>query len=145
MRLTPLIRVYWNIPKGPKAPLYRQFKYFNLSEPEKYGFNGLKSGISKPVALAKNLAHDAPELLTMFILFGIGYSWLFWLYFQEENKGMFQGTPYKVDFIVVRPDDPMVSAVVNRSPEYYENKMTEPVPQYPKSADGHVDRFSTYI
>merc|ERR1712083_1039332 len=125
MRLTPLIRVYWNIPKGPKAPLYRQFKYFNLAEPEKYGFTGLKSGVSKPVAL----------------LAFIGYAWLFYLYFQEEQKGIFKGTPYKVDFIVVRPDDPMVSAVVNRNPEYYENKMTEPVPQYPKSADGHVPRY----
>ena len=25
--------------------------------------------------------------------------------------------------------------------EYYENKMTEPVPQYPKSADGHVQKY----
>ena len=141
MRLTPLIRVYWNIPKGPKAPLYRQFKYFNLAEPEKYGFTGLKSGVSKPVALAKNLLHDAPELFTMTLLAFIGYAWLFYLYFQEEQKGIFKGTPYKVDFIVVRPDDPMVSAVVNRNPEYYENKMTEPVPQYPKSADGHVPRY----
>ena len=72
MRLTPLIRVYWNIPKGPKAPLYRQFKYFNLAEPEKYGYNGLKSGISKPVALAKNLLHDAPELFTCCLLAFIG-------------------------------------------------------------------------
>ena len=71
----------------------------------------------------------------------IGYAWLFYLYFQEEIKGIFKGTPYKVDFIVVRPDDPMVSAVVNRSPEYYENKMTEPILQYPKSADGHVPRY----
>ena len=61
----------------------------------------------------------------------IGFPWLFYHYFQEESKGIFKGTPYKVDFIVVRLDDPMVSAVVNRSPEYYENKMTEPFPQYP--------------
>ena len=47
----------------------------------------------------------------------IGYAWLFYLYFQEEIKGIFKGTPYKVDFIVVRPDDPMVSSVVNRSSE----------------------------
>ena len=68
-------------------------------------------------------------------------AWLFYHYFQEESKGIFKGTPCKLDFIVVRPDDPMVSAVVNRSPEYYENKMTEPVPQYPKSADGHAQRY----
>ena len=72
MRLTPLIRVYWNIPKGPKAPLYRQFKYFNLAEPEKYGFNGLKSGTSKAVALTKNLLHDAPELFTCCLLAFLG-------------------------------------------------------------------------
>ena len=72
MRLTPLIRVYWNIPKGPKAPLYRQFKYFNLAEPEKYGYNGLKSGTSKAVALAKNMLHDAPELFTCCLLAFIG-------------------------------------------------------------------------
>ena len=71
----------------------------------------------------------------------VGYTWLGYLYFQEQHKGIFKGTPYKVDFIVVRPDDPMVSCVVNRNPEYYENKMTEPVPQYPKSADGHVGRY----
>ena len=141
MRLTPLIRVYWNIPKGPKTPLYRQFKYFNLAEPEKFGFNGLKSGVSKPVALLKNCVHDAPELFSACILACIGYCWIGWMYMQEESKGVFKGTPYKVDFIVVRPEDPMVSAVVNRSPEYYENKMTEPVPQWPKSADGHVSKY----
>ena len=84
MRLTPLIRVYWNIPKGPKAPLYRQFKYFNLAEPEKYGFNGLKSGTSKAVALTKNLLHDAPELFTCCLLAFLGKFFIMSLEFDKK-------------------------------------------------------------
>jgi hypothetical protein len=56
--------VFWRVPTGPKTPLFRVFKYFNRSEPEKYGGS-----------LMKNLISDAPELafcIAMFVAaFGI--------------------------------------------------------------------------
>merc|ERR1712080_364790 len=133
MRLTPLLRVYWNIPKGPKAPLYRPFKYFNLAEPEKYG------GVGKPMSYIKNLLHDAPELFMIFAMFGTGYVIAGIAYQYEKKRGVTRGTPYKSDFIVVRPDDELVNVVIDRNPAYYEDKMKEPVSQWPKEAKGFVD------
>merc|ERR1712083_162852 len=130
MRLTPLQRVYWNIPKGPKAPLYRPFKYFNLAEPEKYG------GVGKPTSYVKNLLADAPELFmcglmafTGYIIAGVGY-------YYEQKRGFTRGAPYKSEFIVVRPDDELVNVVIDRNPAYYEDKMKDPKPQWPKEEKG---------
>ena len=96
MRLTPLLRVYWNIPKGPKQPLYRPFKYFNLATPEKYG------GVGKPSAYLKNMLHDAPELFVCICLALSSYVALFGFYKYEQKHGIYRGTPYKQELIVIR-------------------------------------------
>merc|ERR1712060_466526 len=85
MRLTPLLRVYWNIPKGPKAPLYRPFKYFNLAEPEKYG------GVGKPMSYVKNLMHDAPELFMCGLMAFTGYVIAGIAYYYEKERGFVRG------------------------------------------------------
>merc|ERR1712213_123282 len=107
MRLSLIRAVYWNTPKGPKAPLYRPFKYFNLAEPEKYG------GVGKPTAYIKNAMHDAPELVTGIALMVLGYICAGYMYYQEKTKGIARGTPYKMEYVIVRPDDPLVSCVVD--------------------------------
>ena len=96
MRLTSLMRVYWNIPKGPKQPLYRPFKYFNLAEPEKYG------GVGKPSAYLKNMLHDAPELFMCICLAVSSYIGLYVVYRYEQKHGIYRGTPYKAELMVIR-------------------------------------------
>merc|ERR1712200_313533 len=81
-------------------------KGFNLAEPEKYG------GVGKPSAYLKNLLHDAPELFVCFCLAGMSYIGLFAFYKYEQKHGIYRGTPYKAELIVIRPDDELVDVVI---------------------------------
>jgi len=112
MRLSLIRAVYWNTPKGPKRPLYRPFKYFNLAEPEKYGGSFLK-----------NMANDAPELLVSLLGIAICVPAFVYLMYREEKYDLHEYTPYKGQYVVVRPDDPAVE-LVRRRQEYYANKPT---------------------
>ena len=114
MRLTPLLRVYWSVPKGPKAPLYRKFKYFNLATPEKYGGS-----------LFKNMMAEAPELITSTGLVIISAGILTYCAFRDETTGGTETKPYKEDFMVIRPDDPLIEIVKVRK-AYYQDKMNPP-------------------
>eukprot|EP00093_Oithona_nana_P008586 08586.XXX_118830_119315_1 [CDS] Oithona nana genome sequencing. len=116
MRLTPLLRVYWSVPKGPKAPLYRKFKYFNMATPEKYGGS-----------LFKNLMAEAPELLTSTVLVIISAGMLTYVAIRDEYTGGTKNKPYKEDLMIIRPDDPLIEIVKVRK-AYYEDPMNPPSP-----------------
>ena len=116
MRLTPLLRVYWSVPKGPKAPLYRKFKYFNMATPEKYGGS-----------LFKNMMAEAPELITSTGLVIISAGILTYCAFRDETTGGTETKPYKEDFMVIRPDDPLIEIVKVRK-AYYQDPMNPPSP-----------------
>ena len=114
MRISPLLRVYWATPKGPKAPLYRPFKYFNMATPEKYGGS-----------LFKNMLAEAPELFVSGILASLAFGFCFYSMYVDEKYGIHAHIPYKQDLVVIRPDDPMIETVKARR-AYYENPMQQP-------------------
>ena len=114
MRITPLLRVYWTIPKGPKAPLYRKFKYFNMATPEKYGGS-----------LFKNMLAEAPELFTSCVLVVIAGGIMTYVAIRDESTGGTKNKPYKEEFFVIRPTDPLIETVKVRK-AYYEDPMNQP-------------------
>ncbi len=103
--------VYWQVPKGPKGPLFRPFKYFNLATPEKYGGS-----------LFKNMLADAPELFVSLAMIGVGLFTIGYHLKQELKYGAVNTTPYKREFIVIRPEDPLIE-VVRQSADHYADPM----------------------
>ena len=92
--------------------MYRPFKYFNLAEPEKYGGSYFK-----------NMCNDAPELLVSLLGIAICIPVFGYCIYREEKYDLYGYTPYKSEYVVVRPDDPAVELVRKRQ-EYYANKPT---------------------
>ena len=105
-----LRQVYWSTPKGPKTPLWRPFRYFNLAEPEKYGQSYLK-----------NMAADAPELLVSCVGMAVATVVVFWVHVDMIKNDTYNLVPHKNEYVVVRPDNPAVE-IVRRRPEYYAEK-----------------------
>lgn len=98
--------VYWPTPKGPKIPLYKPFKYFNRATPEKYGGS-----------LLKNMLAESPELFTCIVGCGICFAWYAYKFSTMED-GEDRKVPYKYDYIVVRPSDPLMEHVKFNSKQY---------------------------
>ena len=107
--------VYWNIPKGKAEPLFRYWKRFTLSEPEKYGGS-----------LLKNLMHDAPAVFFCLIATGWGFSSLVYTTYREIQTKSHLKHPYKMKVFVVRPDDRLVETTIKQRPTYYEDRMNAP-------------------
>ena len=124
VRLSILRQVYWDVHKGRKKPLYKPFKYFNYAEPEKYGG-------TKPIHYFKNMMNDAPELFISAIMGVATLGGLIFLWNREANTGHGAHSPYKRNFIVVRPDDPLANTA-RLNPAYYDEPMKEPTYEPPR-------------
>lgn len=106
--------VYWPTPKGPKIPLYRPFKYFNRATPERYGGS-----------LLKNMLAESPELFLCFCGFAFAITFnLLKLGTQDEEA--LRKVPYKYDYVVIRPTDPLMEHVRFNS-AHYDTKYTKDI------------------
>ena len=109
-RLSLLRQVYWNTPKGPKRALFKPFAWFAFGNPEKYG--------GGTIGWTKQLLYEAPETFVciagfVFASIFIGMAWKRHLTHDTLNL-----PPYREDYVVIRPEDPLFD-VVRKRKEYY--------------------------
>ena len=71
----------------------------------------------------KNMCNDAPELLACLAGLAIAFPIIGYCMYRQEKYDLYNYTPYKNEFVVVRPDDPAVELIRKRQ-EYYTNKPT---------------------
>ena len=109
-RLSLIRQVYWNTPKGPKRALYKPFAWFTFGNPERFG-----GGF---IGWTKQLLYEAPE--TFVCIFGfvvcsiaVGIAWR-----RHVKHDTLNLPPYREDYVVIRPDDPLFD-VVRKRKEYY--------------------------